>query len=189
MYLYYQYQTFCWITDHDNENSQNKTIQCQILEMEMLAKHMLHANIGNANSLISITKYDQRITRYGRSIYHKPTSFKKRRSSAGTYTESPHHQYLASTTPFTQGLWRLLLTVVCLVVSTHAAQSMMLLLSLVSVLSNVTGPICVLNWGRLIDAELLLMASGLLGKQRRSEPWPIPFIVSGPAMKPAKREE
>ena len=70
----------------------------------MLAKHMLHANIGNANSLISITKYDQRITRYGRSIYHKPTSFKKRRSSAGTYTEIPHHLYLASATLFTQGL-------------------------------------------------------------------------------------
>ena len=41
----------------DNENSQNKTIQGQILEMEMLAKHMLHANIGNANSLISIPKH------------------------------------------------------------------------------------------------------------------------------------
>ena len=104
MYLYYQYQTFCWITGQDNKNSQNKTIQGQILEMEMLAKHMLHANIGNANSLISITKYDQRITRYGRSIYHKPTSFKKRRSSAGTYTEIPHHLYLASTTHFTRGL-------------------------------------------------------------------------------------
>ena len=57
MYLYYQYQTFCWITGQDNKNSQNKTIQGQILEMEMLAKHMLHANIGNAKSLISIPNH------------------------------------------------------------------------------------------------------------------------------------
>ena len=57
MYLYYQYQIFCWITDNDNENSQNKTIQGQTLEMEMLDKHMLHANIGNTNSLILTTKY------------------------------------------------------------------------------------------------------------------------------------
>ena len=47
---------------------------------------------------------DQCITRYGKSRYHKPTLFKKRKSSANIYTEIPHHLYLDSASFFTQGL-------------------------------------------------------------------------------------